>query len=415
MDPLSQLPVECLERILLYVIAKHDYKSITALASLLRVNRHISAVAIPFLYQHPFLPFNYGNAFGSRVYQRWHALVLTLLSNIPHGDLHPALAAELGFDTTRTNCSPTRFNYLGHVRHLDLIQYVFFEYDTKGHQKRLKDYSEDKLKYIHGEEVYEMCREVRMDACCTIFTEFSDWRFHYYSNVLYREAIWALATPILGQLESLTFPLSDIRRYIQIVDRLGRLKRVTVVSDVMFHWICCQGSMTDLTRLRRERSMRDVVKFVEDHRRIFPGCLKDFSMTGSTFWPREYTRAFNKTIDLMISRILPYHNPTFLALINWPSIAAHRQTTNLSAVRSILGLDPRVVDGLLLQQCRVLKEIYISSLVDGCFDWAVQEKKDMSRSQSRPASHNGVLSTNPPPPAYSTHGLMPLGRLILRE
>ncbi|KAK3826439.1 MAG: hypothetical protein J3R72DRAFT_496721 [Linnemannia gamsii] len=304
------------------------------------------------------------------------------------GDLHSTLTTELRFGTTRTYFNPTRFNYLGYVRRLDLVQFMFIEYDAKGSRKEVEIYSEDKLKYIRGEELGELHQEERRDACCTTHSTMDDQLMRYYSNILYREAIWSLATPILGQLESLTFPLSDIHRYIQIVNQLGRLEHA-VVLDIPFHWICCQVQVSEATRLRREEAVQDVVQFVEDHRRIFPGCLKGFLITANVFWPRGYTAVLSLEIDLMVSRILPYHKPKYLAPVNWARIVAHRQTTDLGSVHSILGLDPSVVDRQLLQQCRALKELSMVSLVDGCFDWSVQEKRDIGLGQGPSVSNNG--------------------------
>ncbi|KAK3826442.1 MAG: hypothetical protein J3R72DRAFT_496727 [Linnemannia gamsii] len=249
MDPLSQLPVECLERILLYAISTYGSKFIIALASLLRLNRHIFIATIPFCTNTPSCPsmitplakqdFN-----GREPLSALFPLRAILIQFWP---------AELGFDTIPMDFNPTRFNYLGQVRRLDLVQFVVIEYDIYGLRKELEDYSEDKDAYIYGEELRGI------------------------------EAIWSLATTILGLLESLTFPLSDVHRYIQIVDQLGRLERASVVLDIPFRWICCGEQESEATRFHKEKVVRDVVQFVEDHRRIFPSRLKAFSTSPNIF------------------------------------------------------------------------------------------------------------------------------------
>ncbi|KAF9126474.1 hypothetical protein BGW39_006594 [Mortierella sp. 14UC] len=420
MDPLSQLPAECLQHILIFVISTYDSKSITTLASLLCLNRHIFTIAIPILYRYPFLPFNGPPTFGNKTARPSRALAFTLLSSIPSTDLHPALAFELRSDSTRADPIPTRYNYLAQVRRLDVVQFAFVEYDARGRVKNVEDYSADKLSYIHGKVLREMYLQEREDTRCTRHSTLEEQLPVYYSNLLYREAIWSLAAPILDQLESLTFPLSDIHRYLQIVDRLRRLKHAVVVLDIPFHWICCRGEVSEAAQLRKDKAVRDVVQFVKDHNRCFPACLRTFSTTANYFWPRGYTAALSKEIDHAVFRILPYHNPTYLAPDNWGRIATHRQTTDLGRVTSILRLDPAVLDRQLLQQCRALKEVNMHLLAYGCFDWAVQEKEMMKIGQGvstgcLASASDAISSSSSPPPAYSALGLVPLERVTLQQ
>ncbi|KAK3826427.1 MAG: hypothetical protein J3R72DRAFT_426428 [Linnemannia gamsii] len=184
---------------------------------------------------------HHDTSFGNTGFQRPQALVRILLSNISDSDLHSAWAVELGFDTTHTYFNSARFSYLGHFRRLDLVQFVFTEYDAKRRKKGVKNYSEDKLKYLHGKELQAKYQEHSRDACCTTHSTMDEQLIRHYFNVFYRETMWSFATPTLGQ--------------------------VSVA-----------------TRLRSEGAVKDMVQFVEDHRMIFPGCLKVFSTTGNIFW-----------------------------------------------------------------------------------------------------------------------------------
>ncbi|KAI1287855.1 hypothetical protein EDD11_010166 [Mortierella claussenii] len=53
MDPLSKLPIECLQHIL-QVITDWDHKRTATLAALLTTNKHIFAATLPYLYNDPF-------------------------------------------------------------------------------------------------------------------------------------------------------------------------------------------------------------------------------------------------------------------------------------------------------------------------------------------------------------------------
>ncbi|KAK3845575.1 MAG: hypothetical protein J3R72DRAFT_436100 [Linnemannia gamsii] len=422
MDPLSRLPLECIQHIIHCLLASinPNASACSTLVSLCLVNQHISRIALPFLYRNPFQVLTKLFVNSKRGYRSRVLLRTLFTNNISASNFHPALLLGYGInnssDTNNNNSiitspSPALFNHLHLIRHLNLGTFTFLEYDGQNDHKShpAADYS-----YIYGQEFLNTYREDRRDAHCLRLQTKNTQLLQYYPNVLYREAVWSLAAPILGQLESLTFPLSDTTRYLQLVDRLPKLEHVVVALDMVFNWNCCKGPAYEPIRIRKDKAVRDVVQFVKDHRRIYPGCLKSLVTICSGFWPKGSSKTCGEDIHEAVSQVLPLHKPEYLSRSNWLWVAAHRQTTDLGGVQKIFQLDPNVVDRQLLQQCRALREIDMYHLVDGCFDWAVQEKRQLrSLGQGLSASSHGVSSTSLSPPAYSTHDLMPLEQIIL--
>ncbi|KAF9126475.1 hypothetical protein BGW39_006595 [Mortierella sp. 14UC] len=200
---------------------------------------------------------------GTSPSRRSRALFRSLIARTPA--VHPPrVVLILGLDV-HTNTTyyassslfcPTRLNRLALVRHLNIDTSAFLERSAL---------SATEPEYIHGQDFLEMYRIDRKDTTCRRESE-SNQLTRYYPNVLYREVTWTLAKPILNQLESLTFPLSDIRRYLQVIDRLRRLEHVHVRIDMVLYCICCTGPNDDEPRRKRIREeLQQLVWFVKEH------------------------------------------------------------------------------------------------------------------------------------------------------
>ncbi|KAF9148405.1 hypothetical protein BG015_009867, partial [Linnemannia schmuckeri] len=440
MAGLSQLPVECLEQILRCITKTPPAVSRPALYALCRVNRHISRVATPLLYQIPFYLLTDMTVYTDRGH-RSRCLLATLLANVPSNQIHPALLLARDIITDRadpniTTVSPNSVNHLLHIRHLNITTYTFLEYDAGGEEH--KHYTPLELEYIYGQEFLEMYLADRKDATCLRDAHSKKRVLHYYLNVLYREATWSLAKPILEQLESLSFPLSDIRRYLQNVDRLARLERVHVYLDMVFSCECCDA--TDIPqeprRLRKKEVLRDFVQFVKAHIKHFPGRLKTVNTSDSYFW-EEGLQSCPDEVEQEIYKMLPsQYQPTFISESNWRKVAAHLETIDLSRVWQIKWLPPGEIVALqrVLQRCRTLCWFTVRSLPRDCFAWAVQEKMEIGRLDQGHVSTTTTLVVSPaaagispdrqqhmwsestfPEPAHMQPSLVKLERLILEE
>ncbi|KAG0287739.1 hypothetical protein BGZ96_008369 [Linnemannia gamsii] len=364
MDPLSRLPVECLEQILRCIADMAVAKSRPTLFALCRVSRHISKVAAPFLYKDPFHLLEIKGYLARR-------LLATLLAGIPVAQLHPVLrldmdlvfSPDLDFDTGTVApfhpFSPHCINHIRFLRHFNVGTYTFLEYVDGGMQP--KEYTPAELDYIHGQEFLNMYLLERKDATCLRDPQSDEHLLLYYPNVLYREVTWTLAEPIFEQLKSLSFPLSDIRRYIQMVDRLIRLERVKVYLDMVFDCECCDdiddnNTLQQARRQRKKESFQDLVRFVKEHTKHVPSCLKTVTTPCSGFWD-FISQSCPREVEYEIYAMLPLqYVPMEISVNNWWKVKAHLETIDLGRIRNIN------------------------------FDWAVQEKKDFERLGQGPAN-----------------------------
>ncbi|KAG0319265.1 hypothetical protein BGZ97_002499, partial [Linnemannia gamsii] len=274
-----------------------------------------------------------------------------------------------------TSSASTQFDYLSHVRHINQARCGAGKY---GFWPANDSLSTEESAYIeeHSDEVVT----VAPDFAKLLHGKRHLFYFHYLS--LLRETTWALANPILDQLESLTVSLSDICRYQRVVDRLGRLESICFLQDEIYQ---CGDTIDEGPRVRREKAMRAMVEFVEAHARKFPGGLKDVnletimsSLGFHVYYPDE--------IRLQVYRALsPPTKLTILDRNNYLPILAHPQTVDLGHVEQIVQtpngfswLEKAIhAEPRFLQRCRRLKTIRMYSLGKGIFDWAVMERRSI--------------------------------------
>ncbi|KAK3824051.1 MAG: hypothetical protein J3R72DRAFT_458496 [Linnemannia gamsii] len=260
-----------------------------------------------------------------------------------------------------------------------------------------------------------------------------------------REAIWALSQPIFDQLESITIPLSDIKRYQDVVGHLGNVQRIHVFIDLVFECFfnCGFGQPHQSNRPARLQATEQLVQLVREHTQLFPGRLKDVTSTqprgrysGGPYVPADFN-------NVDIFRMLPpVHRPSHISQVNWSRISTHPLTTDLGHVRYLDIIPPTDDCSQLLQRCRSLRNIHVASISrPGCFDWAVQEKKDLESLGldpviSTPTRIPTAITTtqglnpvdilghplpvpssaiSPPQPAYLTHGLVPVDHFTISE
>ncbi|KAG0064541.1 hypothetical protein BGZ89_009042 [Linnemannia elongata] len=313
----------------------------------LPLDRYIATVTIPFIYEDPF------NGHGNNTPIVSSLLAQTLLSSptycatihpetcnnpLTNGAVHPFLAMRLRqflrFSPLPTASASTQFDYLSHVRHISPVRYdgrrVYHFWPES------KSLSTEETAYIeeHQDEVEHQCQ---LDGV-TVAPDFFDiclhkkWVLCYLHGVsLLRETIWALAVPILDQLESLTIPLSDIRRYRAVVERLGRLERICILQDEIYQ---SGDTIDEGSRSRRDESMQAMVMFVKAHAQCHPGRLKDVHCETNT-WPFGYLY-FPDEIRLQVYRALP--PPTKRKTIdtyNYLPVLAHPQTVDLGHVEQV--------------------------------------------------------------------------------
>ncbi|KAK5821418.1 hypothetical protein F5H01DRAFT_411196 [Linnemannia elongata] len=294
MDDLQlQLPIECLQQILETIIKRDPREARTSLNALLRVNRYIGQVTLPYIYRQPFLS-EYCTAF---VVRGLRELVRTLLGDILLcGEKVPKnLIEEFQLDSSRyTNTDvksihPTMkwLNYIGHLRYLDFDIRRF----TTSILKDDHQFSQDEKDYIEGDEFWSQCPvsndSMVLDTTITNnmdsdeLEERLDQRkkelaWYFWRMGLYRDTLWTLATPVLDQLEGLSFPLSDISRWTGVVGRLGRLETLEFILDEIPSniFFIDPVKFDEGSKLCKDEAMQALVLFVSEHTRLFKGRLK---------------------------------------------------------------------------------------------------------------------------------------------
>ncbi|KAF9156093.1 hypothetical protein BG015_007270 [Linnemannia schmuckeri] len=401
MDSLSRTPIECLQLIL--TILQQEGATST-LAALTCTNKRIASVTIPILYNDPYLLSGHFSSFPK------------ILSS----------AYELHLPEKLTSSSSSQ-DYLSHVRHLIL---------TRQHQGLF--YMEvldppELLTYVQSDTELDYMMQVLHPLPAgyleSLITRNVCYRRFHRQNILLRETVWTLADPILEQLQSLTIPLSLIGRYLIVVARLESLKTADFLPDVVYSMTA--KDIDEAARVRRAADWRGVVRFVQDHTRLFRGVLKTVTYGNINVWPSVYYyRHCDQEFYMEILKLLPPARITRLTDSTWNQYVAHPLETDLSGIDDI----PRLHDGnswlqgiqndpLILQKCGFLKTLYLISPGQGSFRWAVREKRraegfDISTSNNNLYHHHKGQDT----PVqdgfrafYWQQGLVPLAEVTIRE
>ncbi|KAF9900961.1 hypothetical protein EC991_006709 [Linnemannia zychae] len=402
MYPLSRLPLECLQRILHTIAVEETQASFTVLTKLALVNRYISMATIPFLYRNPSLFYtNYSNKRGTRSFYR------TLLASIPLANLHPTLLLE--FNLEESNAVPISSPPLNYLHHLVINPDDLWECSLQGYTTA---FVQEK-----SSDIQEILNRLPSEYASTFQSEDTLLK-HCYCAFLVREMSWSLASPILEQLETLSIPTSDIRRYHQVISRIPKLAQLYIVLDDVYDRGGALDSLSTNT-VREEAVMQDIVHFVEEHTRLFAGRLKCVRGLSSQVWPGV---CYNITTSAQhqIFSLLPPFTPTLISNNNWDQFMTHPLTTNLSEVQSIWGLSSAqwhqaTRENLqILQRCRSLKEINTVSIGRGSFAWAVEEKKTRLRKHgagSADSSDGGQVSQSTP--TAPDADLVPLEEVVM--
>ncbi|KAG0217362.1 hypothetical protein BGX33_010775 [Mortierella sp. NVP41] len=431
MDPLSRLPVECLQHVLRILEEKDD---VASLAALLSMNQHIASVTLPYLYGNPFRrSFHSGDTRKRNRLKTETGEILTrmLLSRLPAAGLHNCLSVALTSDPTSTTTnkpSNSPLDYLAHIRYLNLDEWASIELNRSWSPADLPSHQRD---YILGDELAQIYQAYPFSHSFVNFYANKDILLHrYYHVIVHQETVWSLTNSILEQLQSLTIPqMFGIKRYLNVVSRFQSLESVRFITTDMFEGNSDNSDDGTDSRTRTEEKVRDMVQFVQEHVRRFKGRLKTVScFEGGGLLVRTRPE-YVESIQLDFFRILPpLFRPTHLGKDNWLQFTAHHQSIDLTHVRridsrnlpkaweaSVCNDDYNGNNQSLLQRCRTLKNLTIKTLCHGTFKWAVQERRELENSfdgitTSRDIRRGfGALALDETSqPAHRQYGLVPL-------
>lgn len=248
MDSLTRLPLECLQHILQ---ALDDADCVSSLAALLTMNKYIASVALPYIYRDPFRHSFCYNKQGENIskrpttntYNKTRRIACMLLKCLPPANLPTALSLGLaasqptnnhtntstaitgnnneteGFDTEYT---PSPLDYFAHIRYVNLEpRFVEITYSHLGSLPLNSKVAE----YIGNKEFDDIVRSCPVSpAYGQDWINISGVLDRCISTIFQHEVPWCLASPILGQLQSLTIHHTfSLRHFIGVVDRLRSL------------------------------------------------------------------------------------------------------------------------------------------------------------------------------------------------
>ncbi|KAF9545498.1 hypothetical protein EC957_010914 [Mortierella hygrophila] len=466
MDPLSRLPLECLQIILQLL---DDDNDLTSLATLLRTNKYFSSTVLPYLYRDPFrkdFHSTRSRQMGiAKEISSGRLLVRMLLSRLPPTSLPTALTLALAPSTTpkqsgrntrkslstafslfapfttKTSIENTdtttgtttsknisyysALDYLAHIRHLDMRPW-YAEVDCCLAHKIGTSLTHAQKEYTKSDEFNKL---YNAHPFAPAFS--NNWRSNsmsvhfYYHTILHHEVPWSLGFFILEQLQSLTIHrVYNIKHYISVVNRLKNLEKVDfLLREIYEDEFNLGGRDGDVTEQLERTIQQDVVQFIQDHARRFPGRLKTVvCFEGDSHWSDQ---AFVKGLQAEIYRIIPpLVDPTHLGQDNWPRFRANPGSTNVMKVQRINGrelpetwVETMLNDRPLLERCRGLKYLEITTSQYDIFDWAVQERRNREESLGRIITagniHNGQGSLLEPGSCQPS-GLVPLEHAELR-
>ncbi|KAF9307812.1 hypothetical protein BG003_000169 [Podila horticola] len=267
MDPLSlsRLPPECLQRILHCVALQDDY--VITLYALLRTSKDISASALPYLFSDFYKIYNGKHGWGASMAPRQRYTRFLLRSAL--GTLPKVVSFAIGFVNAPGSTADepkSMIDYMACTRHLNLdmidvnpnIRFpseapVCYPYPHHGQILPTPQFWPPTSQFWpptqHFSPTQFLPPSLRdefmpsmphppppvgpFDAYNGIFG-FPEVRAQFDDSIVYYELCWAIARPVLEQLESLTIPVIDMRRYLDAVHRLGRLRQVRFNLDKSF-------------------------------------------------------------------------------------------------------------------------------------------------------------------------------------
>ncbi|KAF9148404.1 hypothetical protein BG015_009866 [Linnemannia schmuckeri] len=312
---------------------RHSSEALTSLKVLLRINQYIAQVTLPFIYRNPFCDERAYILFGK---QGHRGMARTLLGNVLGDvtglsedvilefklDLSPSPSAT-NIDAMNASGLPRLrpLNYLGHLHCRNIHMRIFTGTSL-----------ESKTNFRWSRCLFNN----RMDP--DDVEEKKELAWYFWEAALYRNTLWALATPVLDQLEALESPLSDIFRWTRVVDRLARLETLRFCLDeVPFNnasIISVDGN--GASEAYKVKATQALSHFVREHTQLFRGQLKTVNPSQRQMPSRYFDQPWHIDFQQQVYRPLPpIYRPTSLSKDNWVRLLTHPEITDLGYVKEI--------------------------------------------------------------------------------
>ncbi|KAF9122882.1 hypothetical protein BG015_005452, partial [Linnemannia schmuckeri] len=403
-ESLEHSRLECLVAIIRILGQLHGLSSV---ATMLRVNKHVCSVTLPILYggNVPVAVLSGCYPKDSPNFKRRQKLITTLLLGVPETHITDLLrvtffqasvdgqekypvpyASYHSFATAISlhSCSDAYdgdFHQVDEFRQADDFNRLYLLRKYGPPPQRLVDFVKKhglRDRYVTEAPLARLLREKPGET----FVKALD-------RELRRDLTWALCSN-LERLRFLTIPISDIDRFLPLVDRLKALSSVKFELDrrLFDPYVDLkeltpeQRTVLDHQRDERKQHLDKMVLFVQGLRQHHGNALQAALCYGEYPFhnekcPEEY--------QVQLTRLLPpLPDPQNLGEENWGHFATKVKETNLSSVKYImppmsqpgaLSL-PRLLEQFpFLHRCRSFERIHLTSLSDDVFQWAVDERR----------------------------------------
>ncbi|KAF9136051.1 hypothetical protein BGW39_008014 [Mortierella sp. 14UC] len=208
------------------------------------------------------------------------------------------------------------------------------------------------------------------------------------SRDLRRDLTWAFCSDV-ERVKSLSICLKDIGRYLPLVDRLKVLSSVTFLLDRKLNDVNLirkeltpqQWAVLDQQRQEQTRHLDQMLVFVQEHRRIHRGVLRNVACQHLFTFIEQCRIQYEQQLFRLLP---PLVNLQFLSHENWARFVARIKETNLSAVKVFQSSPYHKGDVAFsqilrrtpfLHRCRSLEKIEMSYTDKDVFQWAVDERR----------------------------------------
>ncbi|KAK3824158.1 MAG: hypothetical protein JOS17DRAFT_752122 [Linnemannia elongata] len=380
------LPQECLEAIIRILGRFHGIDSV---AAMLHVNKYVCSVTLPLLYGGVLVKVLNGYyPKGSPGFKRRQKLIATLLLGVPKTRITDLLrVAFLQDSVDHLEHSPAPYApYNSFVTAISLSQIngfhrFHFHQDDGPPSQRLLDFVNDhglKDRYATEAPLAELLHDIPKETLTKAI-----------NREIRKDLTWALCSDV-GRVRSLEIPLSDIGRYLPLVDQFRSLSKVRFEldrrlfdADVDLEELTPeQRTLLNHQRNERKQHLDQMILFVQGLRQHYGSVIQAATCSGE--YPHLSEKCPDEYVKQLTRLLPPLRDPKSILTHNWAHFATKVNETNLSAVKSIMPPQdqpeslrlPRILEqSPFLHRCRSLESIELTSFTDDIFQWAVDERK----------------------------------------
>ncbi|KAK3821550.1 MAG: hypothetical protein J3Q66DRAFT_367246 [Benniella sp.] len=392
-----QLPPEC---ILIIIRLFHNDWDTDTLARLLRVNKSVCALTLPFLYKDCFTIWMHHGRSPFRDEEPSRAqLVRTLLrqvhpqSRIP--DLLKVAYLSQDYQTDLASMAdpppPPLFKYGEFLPIIDVYaQFNHSMFEFICNNSPLMDYvATNRLyeKYVDEGYIANNIRDECKDKVLELVLQID----------IYRQLTWTLCQDHQETIEELIIPLKDVQRYIDCAHRFTSLSEVSFSGSGIgwnrrymhtYDWNHRQIEQREFDRL-----IEGMIEFVRRHTSINKNVLRNVELP-PPYQLYESDRYSRSDFYYGIQSHLPPLQNSRKMVTDWITLLARHTDTSLGHLESLRTTSDMVgrqedVSKLLsrhppiLPRCRALKHLSVDALGLDMFQWAVLERKQKEAKQQQ--------------------------------